>query len=98
VEIRLPFATYEIVKFAIDLPIELKIEPSDHTLRKLVVRQTARNFGLPEATINRPKKAMQYGTGVNDALHRLAKRKHLTLKEYTYKTFQNALKSIKQNA
>jgi asparagine synthase (glutamine-hydrolysing) len=98
VEMRLPFATYEIVKFAINLPVELKIEPSDHTLRKLVVRQTARNFGLSEATVDRPKKAMQYGTGVNDALNRLAKRKHLTLKEYVHKTFQDALKRIMQNA
>jgi asparagine synthase (glutamine-hydrolysing) len=98
VEMRLPFAAYDIVKFAIDLPVELKIEPSDHTLRKLVVRQTARNFGLPEATVDRPKKAMQYGTGVNDALNRLAKRKHLTLKEYIHKTFQDTLKRIMQNA
>jgi asparagine synthase (glutamine-hydrolysing) len=98
VEMRLPFATYEIAKFAVDLPIELKIQPSDHTLRKLVVRQTARNLGLPQATVDRPKKAMQYATGVNDTLNRLAKRKHLTLKEYIHETFQHTLKRKMPNA
>jgi len=36
VELRLPFASYQIAKFALNLPIELKIERSADTLRKLV--------------------------------------------------------------
>ncbi len=34
VELRLPFASYDIAKFAIDLPVELKIDTQKDGLRK----------------------------------------------------------------
>jgi asparagine synthase (glutamine-hydrolysing) len=92
IEMRLPFATYEIADFASKLPVELKIQPSTDTLRKLVLRQVAHNLGLSKATVERPKKAVQYATGVNNALRRLAKRRHQTLEEYTKNTFQDTMK------
>jgi asparagine synthase (glutamine-hydrolysing) len=89
---RLPFAAYEIADFALKLPVELKIQPSTDTLRKLVLRKVAHNLGLSKAIVERPKKAVQYATGVSSALRKLAKRKHLTLEEYTRNAFQNTLK------
>jgi asparagine synthase (glutamine-hydrolysing) len=92
VEPRLPFATYQMAKFAIDLPIELKIEHRDNTLRKLVLRQTAKNIGLPQSIIEKPKRAIQYTTGVSASLRKLAKKKRIPLKEYLHETFREALK------
>lgn len=88
VELRLPFVTYQIARFALDLPLELKIEPKKNTLRKLVLRRTATNFGLPESVVEKPKKAIQYTTGINKALNRIAKNKGLIVNEYLQKTFQ----------
>jgi asparagine synthase (glutamine-hydrolysing) len=88
IDLRLPFATYSIAKFALDLPIELKIERSPTTLRKLVLRQLAKNIGLPKLATEKPKKAIQYTTGITKALKKLAKRNNLALNEYLDRTFQ----------
>jgi len=92
VEPRLPFATYQIAKFAMDLPLELKIENQDSALRKLVLRQVAENLGLPKFIAEKPKRAIQYTTGINKTLKKLAKRKELPIKEYVQKMFQTILK------
>jgi asparagine synthase (glutamine-hydrolysing) len=87
VDLRLPFATYPISKFATELPIELKLERKENGLRKLVLRQVAKNLGLPKFIVEKPKKAIQYATGVNKILKRLAAQQGLTAKEYVEKTF-----------
>ena len=98
IELRLPFASWQIVKFAVDLPVELKIQPFDDTLRKLVLRQAALNMRLPESMANRPKKAVQYATGVNSVLKRLAGKNGLTVKKYLEKTFRKAMAGITPHA
>jgi asparagine synthase (glutamine-hydrolysing) len=97
VELRIPFVTRQIVKFAIDLPVDLKIQVFESTPRKLVLREVARNLGLSNETVNRPKKAVQYSTGVSKSLKRLAKEKRLSLKEYIRKTYRLAIKEIMPN-
>jgi asparagine synthase (glutamine-hydrolysing) len=87
VELRLPFASYQIAKFAVNLPIELKIERSADTLRKLVLRKVAVNMGLPSSIVEKPKKAVQYATGINDALKKLAKEQDRTVKDYVNMLF-----------
>jgi len=94
VELRLPFAAYEIAKFAINLPVEVKIEGEENGLRKLVLRQVAENLGLPNLVTRRPKKAMQYATGVSKTLKNLAKKEGLTAKEYLQRKFQAAFKGV----
>jgi asparagine synthase (glutamine-hydrolysing) len=91
VELRLPFASYAIADFALSLPLELKIEKKTDSLRKLVLRKVAENMGLPASIAEKPKKAVQYATGINDALKKLAKRQNATVNEYVNKLF---LKSI----
>ncbi len=39
VQLRLPFASFEIAEFALGLPLECKMEPKPDTLRKLVLRK-----------------------------------------------------------
>ncbi|MBM4400434.1 MAG: asparagine synthase, partial [Crenarchaeota archaeon] len=87
VELRLPFASYQIAKFALNLPIELKIERRADTLRKLVLRKAAVNMGLPPSIVEKPKKAVQYATGLNDALKKLAKKQDRTVKDYVNMLF-----------
>ncbi len=88
VQLRLPFASFAVAEFAMSLPIELKIEKKTDSLRKLVLRKTAENLGLPRTIVEKPKKAMQYGTGINRALKKLAKKKHLTVTDYLNCLFQ----------
>jgi asparagine synthase (glutamine-hydrolysing) len=87
VELRLPFASYQIAKFALNLPIELKIEKSADTLRKLVLRKVAVDIGLPSSIVEKPKKAVQYATGISDALKKLAKKQGRTVKDYVNMLF-----------
>jgi asparagine synthase (glutamine-hydrolysing) len=82
VELRLPFASYQLTEFAVTLPTELKIERDVGSLRKLVLRKAAENIGLPVSIVEKPKKAVQYSTGINRALKKLAKKKGTTVAEY----------------
>jgi asparagine synthase (glutamine-hydrolysing) len=88
VELRLPFATYSIATFALSLPLELKIEPSNDSLKKLVLRRVAENLGLSQSVANRPKKAVQYATGTVKSLRRLAKKRNLSINNYVRQMFQ----------
>jgi asparagine synthase (glutamine-hydrolysing) len=91
VELRLPFLAREIVELATDTPIRLKMEPKPDTLRKLVLRQAAKKLGLPESVLGRPKKAIQYATGVDKTLRKLARSEQLSTREY----LQKLLRSIR---
>jgi len=91
VALRLPFASYAIADFALSLPIELKIERNADSSRKLVLRKAAEKMGLSASIAEKPKKAVQYATGVSDALKKLAKRQNLTVNEYVRKLFLDSL-------
>ncbi|MCW4045328.1 MAG: asparagine synthase-related protein [Candidatus Bathyarchaeota archaeon] len=82
IELRLPFASYRIAEFAIRLPIELKLEKKTVSQRKLILRNVAKKMGLPPSITEKPKKAVQYSTGVNGALKKIAKNHKQTIREY----------------
>jgi asparagine synthase (glutamine-hydrolysing) len=81
-ELRVPFASYQVAKFAIKIPLKYKIEKRQDSLRKIVLRRVAENLKLPASIVNRPKKAIQYATGVNKAIKKIAKEENMTVKEY----------------
>jgi len=89
----LPFIDREVVDFALSLPLKLKIESVEDPLRKRVLRKVAESLKIPNFVANRPKKAVQYATGVHKALRKLAKSEDLTVSSYLnrrfYKTFPN---------
>ena len=87
VELRLPFASYQIAEFATSLPMEFKIDARADSLRKLVLRRVAENLGLPTSIAQKPKKAVQYATGVNYALKKLAKKERTSVSEYVSRFF-----------
>jgi len=88
VELRLPFVDREVVCFSLGLPLGLKIESAEDQLRKRVLRQVAQNLGIPMFIVNKTKKAIQYTTGVNRAIQKLAKRKGLTSGKFVEKIFR----------
>jgi asparagine synthase (glutamine-hydrolysing) len=97
VELRLPFATYQIANFAMELPTELKISLLGGEQRKLVLRKVGENFGLSQFIVERQKKAVQYATGINKVLEKLAKKEGLSRKDYVEKTFQTVFKGLVEN-
>ena len=94
VELRVPFASFDLVEFALGLPVELKIESKADTLRKLVLRKMALNAGMPASMAQKPKKAVQYSTGINDAIKRIAKTHEKTVNEYIDEIFQQSKNNI----
>jgi asparagine synthase (glutamine-hydrolysing) len=97
VELRLPFADLNLIKFALSLPLSLKIESPTDKLRKRVLRKTAEEFGLPEFIVKRAKKAVQYATGVDKALRKLAKKENLNPSSYVRKVFREVFPDVKPN-
>jgi asparagine synthase (glutamine-hydrolysing) len=95
VELRVPFGSFDLAMFAISLPIELKIENKTDTLRKLILRKVALNVGLPNAIAEKPKKALQYSTGINNAIKRIAKSHQKSVNEYIDDLFQLSKESQK---
>lgn len=91
VELRLPFASYELAKLAIEMPTELKIDMACRDLRKLVLRHAAKNLGLPNFIAERPKRAIQYATGVAESLKRIAHGESLSLREYLESEFKKIM-------
>jgi len=85
VELRLPFCSFNLVKYALSLPVDLKFEQKQDSLRKLVLRKVALNLGLPTVIVDKPKKAVQYSTGINSAIKKIAQKKNQTITEYITK-------------
>ncbi|MEM3616376.1 MAG: asparagine synthetase B [Candidatus Bathyarchaeia archaeon] len=95
VELRLPFASYSIAQFALNLPLSMKIESPSDPLRKAVLRKAAEKAGLPHQIVSRPKKAVQYATGVAKAIGRLAKKEKLSVKSFLQKLFFKAYEEFR---
>ena len=93
-DLRLPFASYQVAEFALGLPIECKIESKPDTLRKLVLRKVAENIGMPPSISAKPKKAVQYSTGINDAVRRIAKKQGKSINEYIGGLFEEMKSSL----
>ena len=87
-ELRLPFSDLALVEWGLSIPPNLKLSGAPGSPRKLVLRNLARSLGFPEEIAGRPKKAVQYSTGVNRALRRLAKSEGRTLKDYLSERFR----------
>jgi asparagine synthase (glutamine-hydrolysing) len=87
VELRIPFGSFKVAELAMSLPTELKFESKADSVRKLALRRVAENLGLPPEIALKPKRAVQYSTGINNALKRIAKRHELTLGEYMNSIF-----------
>jgi asparagine synthase (glutamine-hydrolysing) len=97
VELRLPFIDLHVVDFALSLPLKLKIVSPTDLLRKGVLRKIAEDLGLPKFIASKAKKAVQYTTGVDKALRKLAKRENLNLYEYCRKVSRDVFPDVKRD-
>ncbi|MCK9150666.1 asparagine synthase (glutamine-hydrolyzing) [Methanobacterium alcaliphilum] len=68
VELRVPFLDREVIKAAFNIPFKYKILDENDKIRKHMLRQVAVDLGVPEFIAQRPKKAAQYGSGINKIL------------------------------
>jgi asparagine synthase (glutamine-hydrolysing) len=91
-ELRLPFADLGLVEFGLSLPTHLKLSPEPDSLRKLVLRRLAVKLGFLEEVANKPKRAVQYSTGVNNALRKLARRRGKSLPAFLGSRFEELKK------
>jgi len=58
-------------------------------LRKRVLRQAAKNLGISASIADKPKRAVQFATGVDKALEMLASKEGLTRRQYVDNVFRN---------
>ncbi len=79
-ELCCPFAYLPLVEYALKLPSALRVNRSDgKVIRKYILRKLAAHLGLPDSVVDRPKKAVQYSSGVQKVLLKEAKRKGVSL-------------------
>lgn len=74
------------------IPSELKVKTGNDLMRKWVLRNVAKEAGLPDEIVWRRKKAIQHGTGVENAIRKLAKRQGLTTEGYLSKLQEEVIR------
>ena len=89
VELRVPYLDLDVINMAINIPMKYKITGENDPLRKCILREVARDLGVPEEIVKRPKKAAQYGSGIHKMLVRRV------LKDENYLKTLNSIKYIK---
>lgn len=70
-QLRTPFLDAGLLKFALSLPKKHKLSRGQN---KLVLRELAKDLGLPKELVYRKKTAAQYGSNSDKALEKLAKK------------------------
>ena len=81
-ELQCPFAYLPLVDYALSIPISLKLRLTGNgVVRKYVLRRLAASWKLPESVVNRPKKAVQYSSGVQKVLLKEAKKRKMKLSD-----------------
>jgi len=98
VELRLPFADKELMRFVLSLPLSLKIGGVEESNQKLILRRVAKLHGIPRSISERPKRAMQYSTGVDASIRSLARSVGLTPQKYVLETFNHIRKKLRNGS
>ena len=70
VELRLPFLDKTLVELVLNIPDNKKIVSMHDDMRKSILRKLAFEEGLDYEIAYRPKKAAQYGTGIDKILRK----------------------------
>jgi asparagine synthase (glutamine-hydrolysing) len=73
VELRVPYLDLDVINIAMNIPMEYKITSEKDPQRKCILREIARDLGVPEENVIRPKKAAQYGSGIDKMLRKVLK-------------------------
>jgi asparagine synthase (glutamine-hydrolysing) len=92
VELRTAFADLDVIEFSLAIPSQFKVRVGNDLTRKWVLRNVAKEEGLPEDMVWRRKKAIQHGTGVENAIRKLAKKRGLTAEGYLLKVHEEMIR------
>ncbi|NOZ76606.1 MAG: hypothetical protein GXO65_02810 [Euryarchaeota archaeon] len=79
VRLKAPYLDPAVAELAGSIPVSWKLRGGRG---KVILREVGRLRGLPEAIYDRKKKAVQYSSGVDRALRKLARREGRPLGEY----------------
>jgi asparagine synthase (glutamine-hydrolysing) len=74
-----PFLSADVIEVAAEAPVDLKVGEGG---RKTILREVAKEFGLPSEISEKMKKAAQYGTGTTKIMRRIAKSEGLSVSRY----------------
>jgi asparagine synthase (glutamine-hydrolysing) len=85
-EIRSPLLDFDVIRTVMRVHPRYKI---DERQDKLLLRKIGKDIGLPEFVYNRPKKATQYGSGIDKAIRKLTKEKGYKNPDEYLATFLN---------
>jgi asparagine synthase (glutamine-hydrolysing) len=92
VELRVPFLDMRVVAASRRMGADLKVRPNGKDyIRKYILRKVAEKY-LPREVSSAPKKAIQYGTGVQKTLERLAKSKGCTPAGHLESIYRNVFR------
>ena len=81
-DLRCPFAYLPLVQYALRIPAGFKVRVQNgQPVRKFILRKLASSWGLPASVVDRPKRAIQYSTGVMNVLEKEAKYRGLGLRD-----------------
>ena len=81
VELRMPMLCPDVVNLSRKIDVRLKIRRGDGYVRKYILRKASEEY-LPAELAQAPKKAAQYGTGIQNVLHRMARRDGVTQEDF----------------
>ncbi|MFH1586884.1 MAG: diphthine--ammonia ligase [Candidatus Diapherotrites archaeon] len=79
VELRLPYLDRALVDYSLRIPGKFKMKDGN---RKLILRELASEMGMKNEFAYRKKTAAQYGSSIDKALSKLAKKKGMKSKSY----------------
>ncbi|QDI89219.1 asparagine synthase [Candidatus Nitrosopumilus sp. SW] len=68
VKILQPLLSSDFIEYAKTVPISEKITDSEDLYRKHIIRNLAKQVGVPEVSCNKRKKALQYGSKIHKTL------------------------------
>jgi asparagine synthase (glutamine-hydrolysing) len=68
IEVRYPFLDKKVVKSVLQKPAIKNLEGKYGAIRKSILRNIGEKIGLPKEIVEKPKKAMQYGSGFQKVL------------------------------
>jgi len=70
IQLRAPYLDRKVINIATQIPLKYLIHSSEDNTRKHILRDVAKDVGLPEYITQRPKKAAQYATGIDKIIRK----------------------------
>ena len=70
IELRVPFLDKNVVDIACQIPLKYLIDSPEDNIRKHILRDVASQLNVPDYIAYRPKKAAQYGTGIDKIIRK----------------------------